>query len=97
MGVRQPIVHSLNKDETAIQDFPAYKVVKNRKNVILLGDFIDDIGMVMGFDYDQLLTVGFLNEDIEKNLPTFKKYFDVIITNDGPMDVINDIVQTVIQ
>jgi 5'-nucleotidase len=97
VGVIQPIIHSLNKDETAIQNFPAYKEVKNRRNVILLGDFIDDIGMVEGFDYANLITVGFLNENADEQLPAFREHFDVIITNDGPMDQINSMLTGILE
>ncbi|MFH1207636.1 MAG: hypothetical protein V1668_03445 [Patescibacteria group bacterium] len=97
IGVHQPIIHSLNKDETIIQNFPVYKEVKNRKNVILLGDFIDDIGMVQGFEYTNLISVGFLNEDTSKHLPEYRKYFDVIITDDGPMEYINKLLADVLQ
>lgn len=93
-GVQEPIIHSLNKDETAIQNFPVYQQIKNRKNVILLGDFADDVGMVKGFDYDNLITIGFLNEDTDTQLPEYEKHFDVIITNDGPMDAVNELIKT---
>ncbi|MFA6553049.1 MAG: hypothetical protein WCT27_01330 [Patescibacteria group bacterium] len=97
IGVRDPIIHSLNKDETAIQNFPVYKEVKNRKNVLLLGDFIDDLGMVQGFDYDNLISVGFLNDNKEKQLPSYRENFDVIITNDGPMNYINKLLGDMLQ
>ena len=73
VGVREPIIHALNKYETAIQDYPAFQVVKDRKNVILLGDGVDDIGMVQGFDYDNLATIGFLNDKVEQHLEHYKK------------------------
>ncbi len=97
VGVHQPIIHSLNKDETAIQNFPAYKDVRNRKNVILLGDFIDDIGMVQGFDYGNLLTVGFLNENVDEQLLAFREKFDVIITHDGSLEYVNRLLADVLQ
>lgn len=35
---------------------------------MLLGNGVDDIDMVEGFDYENLIKVGFLNEEAEKNL-----------------------------
>ncbi|MFA5051573.1 MAG: hypothetical protein WC544_00740 [Patescibacteria group bacterium] len=96
-GVKKPIIHSLNKDETVIQQFPAYADVRDRKNVILLGDFTDDVEMVTGFDYTNLISIGFLNEDTDRLLPEYKKCYDVVILNDGPMDAINNIIKSVIQ
>ena len=69
VGINQPIIHSMNKDETSLKEIkPVYEKIKDRKNVLLLGDSIGDIGMIEGFDYKNLLKVGFLNEEVEKNL-----------------------------
>lgn len=53
--------------------------------------------MVEGFDYDNLLCVGFLNEKVEENLDKYKENFDVIITNDGSMDWVNGFVESLSQ
>ncbi len=93
----EKFIHSLNKDETAIQNFPqVYNKIKKRKNVILLGDNIEDIGMVEGFSYDNLIKVGFLNENIEENLSAYRKNFDIIILNDGKMDFVNQILNKIL-
>jgi len=94
-GVQEPIIHALNKDETAITDYPPYQAIKNRKNVILIGDGMGDLGMAEGFDYDNLLTIGFLNSEVEKNLENYKNSFDIVITDDGNFDAINDLVKEV--
>ncbi|MDD5433056.1 MAG: hypothetical protein PHE77_00120 [Candidatus Pacebacteria bacterium] len=87
-----PIIHSLNKDETLVADFPEiFTKVKNRKNVILLGDNAEDVAMVEGFEYDNLIKIGFLNENVEENLELYKQNFDVIITHDGSMEFINEL------
>jgi len=97
IGVKEPIIHSLNKDETAIQNFPAFKEVKNRKNVILLGDILEDIEMVEGFDYDNLIKIGFLNEKTEENLEGYKRKYDVVILNDSSMDYVNQLLKEIIK
>jgi 5'-nucleotidase len=38
IGVREPIIHSFNKDETVVKKFPIYEEIKDRKNIVLLGD-----------------------------------------------------------
>jgi len=86
----------LNKKEIFVKDFPAFSDVKERKNVILLGDGVDDIDMIEGFDYDNLIKIGFLNENVEENLPEFKKNFDAIILNDEEMDFVNKILKEII-
>ncbi|MBN1325676.1 haloacid dehalogenase-like hydrolase [Candidatus Falkowbacteria bacterium] len=87
--IKEPIIHSLNKGEAVLKDLPAFKKVKDRKNVILLGDSVDDVGMVEGFKYDHLIKFGFLNDKVDENLDDYKKYFDLIITHDGSMDALN--------
>lgn len=89
VGIKKPIIHCMNKDETMIQDFPVFRVIKERKNVLLLGDSLGDVGMVTGFDYDNLIKVGFLNNGEEKALEEYKRNYDVLILNDGSMDYVN--------
>ncbi len=92
----KPIIHSLNKDETIVKDFPEiYKEIKNRKNVLLLGNSLGDLDMITGFDYDNLLTIGFLNEDIEQKLENYEQKWNVVITNDFYMNYINEFVEKI--
>lgn len=98
VAVKQPIIHGMNKDETIVHDFPdIYKKIKDRKNIILLGDNIEDIGMIGGFEYQNIIKVGFLNENIEANLENYKNNFDAIILKDGPMDFINNLLKDILQ
>jgi 5'-nucleotidase len=97
LGVRQPIIYGMNKDATLVLDFPdVFKKVKNRKNVILLGDNVSDAEMIKGFAYENLLKIGFLNERIEENLDCYKASYDIIILNDGSMECVNDLLKEII-
>ena len=90
----QPIIHSLNKDETLIKDFPEiFAKIKDKKNIILLGDNPEDTGMALGFDYENIIKVGFLNEKTEQNLENYKKAFDMVILEDGNMNFINNLLK----
>lgn len=96
-GVREPIIHILNKDENSVKDFPSiYKVIKDRKNVILLADNLEGIGMVKGFDYNSLIKIAFLNENVEENLPYYEKDYDIIILNDSDMNYVNNLLKEII-
>lgn len=93
----EPVIHVFNKDETMVKDFPeVFAVVKDRPDVILLGDNIEDIGMVEGFAYNNLMKFGFLNEEVDKNLKAYKKNFDMVITNDGEMKFINQLIAEIL-
>jgi len=93
VGIKKPIIHVMNKDETVLRDYPFYENVKHRKNVILLGDSLGDVGMIEGFDFHNLIKVGFLNEEVEKQIDSYKKEYDVIILNDQNMDFVNDLIK----
>ncbi len=95
IGVKKPIIHTLSKNETIVKDFPnIFEKVKNRKNVILLGDSVSDIEMIAGFNYDNLIKIGFLNEDVEKDMEGYKQAFDVLILNDSSVEFLNNLLQS---
>ncbi|MCA9495736.1 MAG: hypothetical protein KC589_02240 [Nanoarchaeota archaeon] len=81
----KPHIHTFNKNETSVKKSPFYSQIKNRKNVLLLGDSLGDVNMADGFDYNNLLKIGFLNFNIEEDLDEYKKNYDVVIINDSSM------------
>jgi len=94
ISVNQPIIHGMNKNEIVIDSFPKiYNTVKDKKNVILLGDSISDIDMITGFVYDNLIKIGFLNENIKENLENYKQKYDVLILNDSSAEFIVNLLQ----
>ncbi len=98
VGIKEPIIHSFNKDETVIQETKdVYEKIKNRKNIILLGDSISDIGMVKGFEYDNLIKIGFLGNYNESQIEEYKENYDVILLNDSEFSPIyNDILNPIL-
>ena len=95
-GAKEPVIHSLNKYEITLNGYPIFEQIKNRRNVILMGDGVDDIGMIEGFDYDNIIKIGFLNENADERLDDFKKNFDVVILNDDGMEAVNDILKIIL-
>ena len=91
----KPHIHTFNKNETVIKESSFYPKIINRKNVILLGDSLGDVKMVEGFEYDNLLKIGFLNFHVEKDLEEYKKHYDVIITNDSSMEFVYDLLKEI--
>jgi 5'-nucleotidase len=96
VGIKKPIMHSLNKKEVMVKDYPFFGKVEKRKNVILMGDNLEDVHMIAGFDYDNLIKIGFLNEDVEMNLEKYRQNYDVVIANDAPMDFVNELLREII-
>ena len=50
-------VNSVGKSEILTND-----KVNNRKNFLVLGDILEDVNMVDNIDYENLITIGFLNK-----------------------------------
>jgi len=93
--VKEPIIHTFNKDETILKNLDFYPAIKERKNVLLLGDSLGDVGMIEGFDYEYLIKVGFLNSEIEENLESYKEAYDILILNDSSMRYINQLLKEI--
>ncbi|KAL3731884.1 hypothetical protein ACJRO7_028704 [Eucalyptus globulus] len=92
-------IHSLNKNEHALDmAAPLHErlgdangpvddsvSVKMRTNVLLLGDLIGDLGMSDGLNYETRISLGFLNDNIDGSIDSYRKAFDVVYLNDFPM------------
>ena len=59
LGYKGKIIHSLNKNEFEIKDTTFYKKIKDRKNILLLGDTLDDLQMVEGIKYNEIIKMIF--------------------------------------
>ncbi|KAF3505722.1 hypothetical protein F2Q69_00001881 [Brassica cretica] len=94
------LIHVLNKNEHALDmaaplhdqlgvdnggegEENAY--VKQRINVLLLGDHMGDLRMSDGLNYESRISIGFLNDNVEKSLEGYRKAFDIVYLNDAPM------------
>lgn len=93
---KEPLIHSLNKHEIIVKNFPVFNEIKNRKNVLLIGDALDDTGMIEGFDYDNLIKIGFLNERTEEQINDYKRCFDVVLLNDTNFGFINNLLKEIV-
>jgi 5'-nucleotidase len=94
-GMTGPTIHVMNKDESALKTLPVFETIAHRKNVILLGDSIDDLKMIGDFKYDNLLTLGFLDANIEANRPAYQKAFDVVLEGDETFDYVNKLMEKI--
>ncbi len=87
-----PTIHSLNKDETAIDDCPVIRAaIKDRVNVLLLGDSVSDVEMVTGFPYQKLLKIGFVDPDdpnFDARVAEMSAVYDYVITDNDYADLI---------
>ncbi|KAI3985000.1 hypothetical protein MKX01_004768 [Papaver californicum] len=82
LDMAEPIHDHLGDTDGPPEDTAA---VKKRTNVLLLGDHIGDLRMSDGLNYDNRVSVGFLNDNIEISLDSYKKAYDVLYLNDASM------------
>ena len=95
VAVKEPIIHGMNKDETTLHNLPFFNEIKHRKNIILLGDSLGDPDMVTGFNYENIIKIGFLNEKVKESLQKYSELYDVLILNDGNFDYINSLLKQI--
>ncbi|XP_068907594.1 7-methylguanosine phosphate-specific 5'-nucleotidase isoform X2 [Tenebrio molitor] len=95
-GFQGPLIHVLNKNEFAIKNSDYYDLVKNRNNVILLGDSLGDAKMADGMAHaNHVLKIGFIFEKVEGNLPAYMDTFDIVLEDDQTMDVVRAIIRLI--
>ena len=93
---KKPLIHVFNKNEVEVKNTPYYQEVSERKNVILLGDSLGDLGMTEGLEHDTIIRIGFLNDNTKELLNKYSKEFDVVILNDGSMSYVNELIKEIL-
>ena len=53
--------------------------------------------MITGFDYDNLIKIGFLNEKVDENIEKYKENFDIILLNDTNINYVNELVKEIVK
>ncbi|KAH9322653.1 hypothetical protein KI387_017292, partial [Taxus chinensis] len=74
-----PVHEKLGNNDGLESEVNDASAVKDRTNVLLLGDHIGDLGMSDGLNYDNRISVAFLNENVEKWMETYKQAFDIVL------------------
>ncbi len=94
INYKTPVIHTFNKWETILKEFPEiYEKIQNRKNVILLWDSLWDHHMIDWFDYKNLVKIWFLNEKEDELIQEYQKRYDIVITWDWDFGEVNRILK----
>ena len=91
---KQAPIHALNKNIVKL-DEESKKKISLKDNILLLGDGIPDLKMISQKQKERAITVGFLDENISENLKFYNKEFDIVITNNGSFDDLNQILYSI--
>lgn len=92
---KSDIIHTFNKNEGQIKKTRYYEQIKNRKNVVVIGDNLEDAKMTEGLSHETVLRISFLNEHADKLLAKFQKIYDIVLLNDSSMDYVNDLLKDI--
>ena len=96
VGYNRPVIHTFNKNEVQVKGLPYSREIKERRNVLLLGDSLGDLGMSEGIEHDCIIRVGFLNEKVDELFDRYMEAFDVVLLNDADFSYVNDLVRKII-
>jgi HAD superfamily hydrolase (TIGR01544 family) len=97
VGYKEPIIHIMNKNDVLMEDKPFYNKIKNRKNIILLGDSFDDVKMAENINYNNLLKICFLDEYAKEMIEDYKKLYDVLILNDSSATFVEKLLTDIVE
>ncbi|MEQ2224802.1 hypothetical protein ILYODFUR_011259 [Ilyodon furcidens] len=91
------LIHSYNKRDVALSHATALRELHGRPNVLLLGDSLGDLNMAEGVSEAQnILTVGFLNDQVEERKESYINSFDIVLLKDETMDIPNVILRHIV-
>ena len=94
-GFKEPLIHVFNKNEASVVQTSHFSSIKDRRNVILLGDSLGDLRMADGLSHDVSITIGFLNHDAEEWIDKYLEAYDIVVLNDSPMQIVCDLFEEV--
>lgn len=94
---KDPVITTTNKYLAVNEYTSTFESVNGKKkNILLLGDNYEDENMANSFFQEDIIKIGFLNEEIDERLENYKKVFDVVILNDGKMDFVNSFIKDLV-
>ncbi|XP_034564488.1 7-methylguanosine phosphate-specific 5'-nucleotidase-like [Notolabrus celidotus] len=86
------LIHTFNKREGALSHAASFTELQGRPNVLLLGDSLGDLTMADGVsEHENILTIGFLNDQVEERKESYINSFDIVLVKDETLDVPNAI------
>lgn len=94
-GYAQNSIHILNKTAHRVLGTNFYKNnLEGKKNIILMGDHIEDITMSHGLAHENCLNILFKNDN-SKSLESYLQVADMVIENRDSMEPVNEIIKQI--
>ncbi|XP_065834287.1 7-methylguanosine phosphate-specific 5'-nucleotidase A-like [Oscarella lobularis] len=97
-GFKGNLIHTFNKNENSVHNSDYFEEIEARNNVVLIGDSEGDPHMADGIEnIENIIKIGFLNDKVEERLPKHLSLYDIVLTGDGDMSVVNTILRYILQ
>lgn len=96
-GFDGQLIHSLNKTGHLLsldtRTRARLEQHRHRTHAIILGDNLSDVKMAHGLPVNDVVSVGFLNDRVDDRLEDYARNFDIVITHDGSMRVVEQLIE----
>jgi HAD superfamily hydrolase (TIGR01544 family) len=95
-GFAGETINVFQKNEVKIEGKYFYNEIKERRNVLLIGDGLGDAGMADGIRHDNVIKIGLRNDGTHADKETYLERFDIVLEGDGKFHYINDLLAQLI-
>lgn len=97
-GFKGDVIHTFNKNKGALKNVDHFENIRERTNVILLGDTVGDLSMADGVtNIENILKIGYLNDKVEESRDQYMNGYDVVLEQDETMKFVNALLQFIIE
>lgn len=97
-GFKGQLIHTYNKNSSVCENSSYFQQLRNKTNIILLGDSIGDLTMADGVPGVQnILKIGFLNDKVEERRERYMDSYDIVLEKDETLDVVNGLLQHILR
>ncbi len=93
IGIKEPIIHSLNKDETVLHAYPFFNQLSERQTALVLGNSLGDADMTNGLAVQETVKLGFTCTDTAETVAAFSAAYDAVLLDDPGLKEINTLIQ----
>eukprot|EP00826_Nyctotherus_ovalis_P040897 TRINITY_DN4065_c0_g3_i5.p1 TRINITY_DN4065_c0_g3~~TRINITY_DN4065_c0_g3_i5.p1 ORF type:complete len:217 (-),score=56.43 TRINITY_DN4065_c0_g3_i5:108-758(-) len=90
---KEPVITTLNKSSVITHENCPF--VKKGTNAILLGDITDDLFITEKLQLENLITIGFFNNEAKTSKEEYVKAFDVTIMDDGDLTYVTELINRI--
>jgi 5'-nucleotidase len=97
VGFKGHLIHTFNKTENSVRSSDYFQEIKERSNVVLIGDSDADPHMADGVEHvANKLSIGFLNDKVQERFEGHMQRYDIVLTGDPDMSIVNSVLSYIL-